>query len=207
MKYEFTNWTEDTFTGRFGGVNYTFAPMETRTFDPDKHYMLLTLAKQLGDRELIKRVKAVGRDQKDSETWGKSLGEDGKVFTVTKEMRKEMMRHAVGELVDIPVPTPDDRDNRAEAGSTRDTNESVSSLKSEVAELKELVQALVNQKVQVPRQASTPIAARSETPTQEPVSMTREVLESMATDLGINDTIKMTKEELIHAVSSRNQQI
>lgn len=202
MKYEFTNWTDETFTGRYGGTNYTFAPSETRGFDPDKHYMLLLLAKQLADRELSKKVAKVGRDPKDMETWGKSLDEYGKVFTVTSDMRKALMRQAVGLLVDTAIPIPDEV--RPEAGASKEASQDVQAMKTQIAELTEMVKTLTKQTVHPigdgapPVQTSVPV---------EPVTMTRGVLESMAHDLGIENTEGMTKEELIHAVSSRQEQI
>lgn len=203
MKYEFTNWADETFTGRYGGINYTFAPSETRGFDPDKHYMLLLMAKQLADRELSKKVIKVGRDPKDMETWGKSLDEFGKPFTVTSDMRKALMRKAVGILVDTAIPIPDEV--RPEAGATQETSQDVQAMKTQIAELTEMVKTLTKQTVHpITTEIKTPDPIA--TPT-EPVTMTRGVLESMAHDLGIENTEGMTKEELIHAVSSRQEQI
>jgi hypothetical protein len=210
LRYEFTNFTDSSFTGRYGGIDYTFAPGETRMFDPDKHYMLLLLAKQLADRELGKKVKSIGRDPKDMETWGKSLGDDGKIFVITSDMRRTLMREAVGNLVDIPIPIPADANLPEEAGSTKETNEDVKALKDQVAELTATVQALTKTtKAQSQSEgvaSLTPETTQVVEPQSQP-SMTRSALTSMAQDLGINNTETMTKEELIHAISSRNAQI
>jgi hypothetical protein len=204
-RYEFTNFTEESFTGRYGGVDYTFAPDETRSFDPDKHYMLLLMAKQLADRELAKSVKSVGRDPKDMETWGKSLDSHGKPFTVTSEMRKTLMRQAVGNLVDVPIPVPEQ--DASEAGSTKETTQDVKVLQDQVRELTETVQALTSALKTQPQAANRPLEAPVSQPVTEPRGISRDVLTSMASDMGITGTERMTKEELIHAVSSRQAQI
>ncbi len=212
-KYEFTNFTEDSFTGRCAGVDYTFAPGETRSFDPDKHYMLLLLAKQLADRELEKRVKGVGRDPKDMETWGKSLDHTGKPMVITKDMRKVVMRQAIGALVDTPIPVPEDQEIAQEAGSTKEISADVRVLQDQVKDLMDLVRSQ-NQPTQ-PRYAPPvervsneghPTGSQVQT-VPEPVSMTREALTSLAQDAGITNTDRMTKEELIHAISGRQAQI
>lgn len=204
LKYEFYNFTDETFTGRYAGVNYTFAPGETRGFDPDKHYMLLLMAKQLSDRELGKKVVGVGRDPKDMETWGKSLDSHGKPFTVTSDMRKNLMREAVGVLVDTPIPTPEME--QAEAGSTKEVSEDVKTLQDQVQALTEMIQTLSKaNKTEATQSVVTPQVEN--TAPVGPMSMTRDVLTAMAKDLGITSTEKMTKEELIHAVSSHQAQI
>src|SRR3990167_8752021 len=140
IRYEFTNFSDEAFTGRYNGVDYTFSPSETRSFDPDKHYMLILMSKQLADRELLKRIKNVGRDPKDMETWGKSLDEYGKPFAVTADMRKILMRQAIGDLADTPVPTPEEQ--REEAGTTQEASKDVKELQTQVKELTEMVQSL-----------------------------------------------------------------
>lgn len=209
LRYEFTNWTDDSFTGRCGGVDYTFAPGETRSFDPDKHYMLILLSMQLADIELNKRVKSVGRNAQDMETWGKALDAEGKPFTVTTDMRKVLMRRAIGMLADTPIPTPDDAIDNADAGETKGVSEDVKSLQQQVAELTNLVQSLSQGKTTQLR--TNPVSVSDNEPAAQPVSepssMTRDVLLSMAADFGIHGTEHMTKEELIHAVSGRQAQI
>ncbi len=211
LRYEFTNFTEESFTGRYGGVDYTFAPGETRPFDPDKHYMLILMSKQLADRELIKRIKSVGRDPKDMETWGKSLDEYGKPFQINADMRKELMRQAIGSLVDTPIPTPDDDVHSAEAGATQGQTQDVKTLQDQVRELTELVTGLTSALSTQPRPSGN--TDRVSSPSNEsraaaePISMTREVLEEMAQDAGITKTETMTKEELIRAVNQTQAQI
>lgn len=211
LRYEFTNFTEESFTGRYGGVDYTFAPGETRPFDTDKHYMLILMAKQLATKELVKKIKSVGRDPKDMETWGKSLDEFGKPFTITAEMRKELMRQAIGNLVDTPIPTPHDDEISAEAGATKGQTQDVKTLQDEVRDLKEMVTALTTTIATQPRpivsndRVSSPI--NNDSAAAEPISMTREVLEEMAGDAGITHIETMTKEELIRAVNQTHAQI
>lgn len=207
-RYEFFNFTEQSFTGRYGGVDYTFAPNETRSFDPDKHYMLILLSKQLADRELEKKVKGVGRDPKDMETWGKALDHVGKPIVITKDMRKTIMRLAIGSLVDLPIPIPEDQEVVEEAGSTKEINQDVKALQSEVSELKDMVQSLVSHasKTQPRVEPSVPMPDAA-VPATEPTSMTRSALVAIAQDLGITDTDSMTKEELIHTVSGKQTQI
>lgn len=200
IAYEFTNFTTERFTGRFGGVDYTFEAGETRRFDPDKHYMLIILAKQLADRELVKKIKQVGRDPKDTTTWGKSLDEFGNIFNINSEMRKAVMRDAIGSLVDTPVPTPDDEVHTSEAGATHESETDVQSLKDQVRELSEMVQSFS-------QQASKSVVQAEAVAEPEPVGMTREALESIAADIGIVGTSTMTKEELIQRVSSAQSQI
>jgi hypothetical protein len=213
-KYEFTNFSDDSFTGRYNGVDYTFAPGETRSFDPDKHYMLILLAKQLADKELEKKVKSVGRDPKDMETWGKALDHMGKPLVITKDMRKTVMRQAIGVLVDTPIPIPEDQEVQ-EAGSTKEVSQDVKILQDQVGELKDMVSSLVRSQANQTQQGSvspvgdlttSPVGNQRQTLT-EPVSMTREALTSLAEDAGITGTDRMTKEELIHAISGRQAQI
>ncbi len=209
LRYEFTNWTDDSFTGRCGGVDYTFAPGETRSFDPDKHYMLILLSMQLADLELNKRVKSVGRNAQDMETWGKALDAEGKPFNVTSDMRKVLMRRAIGMLVDTPIPTPDDIQDAADAGETKGASEDIKSLQAQVAELTAMIQSLSQGKATQLRTEPVSVSGKepSAQPVSEPSSMTRDVLISMAREFGIHGTERMTKEELIHAVSGRQAQI
>ena len=208
QRYEFTNFTDKSFTGRYGGVDYTFAPGETRQFDFDKHYMLILLSKQLADRELIKRVKSVGRDPKDMATWGKALDEMGKPFSITGDMRKSLMKQAIGELVDTPVPTPDQVTE--EAGTTKDATSDVKSLQDQVQNLTKRVESLVNT---LNTQKRTTVDKPSEKvervmrSASEPKSVTREALLAIARDIGIENTDIMTKEELIQTISGRQAQI
>lgn len=214
-KYEFTNFSEDSFTGRYNGVDYTFAPNETRSFDPDKHYMLLLLSKQLADKELEKKIKGVGRDPKDMETWGKALDHTGKPMVITKDMRKTVMRQAIGSLVDLPIPIPEDQEVVDEAGATKEVTKDVRVLQDEVGELKDMIKSLIQSQANQTQPRFTPPASNlneSSVGNQgqtvpEPVSMTREALTSLATDAGITGTDRMTKEELIHQISSRQAQI
>ena len=139
-RYQFTNWTQEPFTGRYGGVDYLFAPQETREFDPDKHYMLILMAKQLADRELLRGTKSVGRNPNDLNTFGKSLDENGKVFVVTSDMRKVIMKKAIGELLDKPIPIPELQTE--EAGATQADkyiSENVKNMQAEIRDLKEIV--------------------------------------------------------------------
>src|SRR3972149_1978309 len=205
QKYSFTNFTKEEFTGRFAGVNYIFASGETREFDPDKHYMLILLAKQLADRELIKKVKNVGRDPKDMETWGKALDEFGKPFTITGEIRKSLMKQAVGFLIDTPIPVPEDQIE--EGGITKEQSEDVKQLQNQVKDLTQIVQQLTQVEKSNQPQPQTEIPSNIEEPIKEQPSMTREALSMLATDLGIENIEKMTKEELIHNISLRQAQI
>jgi len=195
QKYSFTNFTKEEFTGRFAGVNYIFASGETREFDPDKHYMLILLAKQLADRELIKKVKNVGRDPKDMETWGKALDEFG----------KSLMKQAVGFLIDTPIPVPEDQIE--EGGITKEQSEDVKQLQNQVKDLTQIVQQLTQVVKSNQPQPQTEIPSNIEEPIKEQPSMTREALSMLATDLGIENIEKMTKEELIHNISLRQAQI
>lgn len=213
-RYEFTNFSDESFTGRYNGVDYTFAPGETRPFDPDKHYMLILLSKQLADKELEKKIKGVGRDPKDMETWGKAIDHVGRPLVITKDMRKTIMRQAIGTLVDLPIPIPEDQDLADEAGATKEVSKDVRVLQDEVGELKDMIKSLIASNANQTSQRSTPpaivndntVGNKEETVT-EPVSMTREALTSLAVDAGITGTDRMTKEELIHAISSRQAQI
>ncbi len=209
LRYEFTNWTDESFTGRCGGVDYTFAPHETRAFDPDKHYMLILMSMQLANIELNKKVKSVGKNPQDMESWGKALDAEGNVFSVTTDMQKTLMRRAIGVLADTPVPTPDDMREDADAGETKGVSDDVKTLQQQVAELTSLVQSLSQGKTTQLR--TTPVSVSNQEPASQPVSepssMTRDVLVSMAREAGATGTEHMTREELIHAVTSRQAQI
>lgn len=210
-KITFKNWTDETFVGRFGGVDITFQPGQEESYDSDKHYMLLLLAKQLADRELLKKVKAIGRNPQNMETWGKSLDEQGQVFVITAEHRKEYMRKAIGGLTDIPVklPEPVQADNE-EAGATQKVSQDVVALQDEVKELRELIAQNVanhtngqvpspSQKVEVP---STPEVKEELTG-----SLLRESLVEMAKEKGIEVTDEMPKDEIISRIAAANEQV
>lgn len=215
LRYEFFNFTDRPFTGRYGGVDFLFAPQEKRQFDADKHYQLLLMAKQLADRELSKNVAGVGRDSKDAETFGKSLDANGRPFVITNEARIEVMRKAIGVLVDIPVPVPADEKRATEAGETKRVSEDVEGLKSEIRELRELILQLAGnrtapvQPVETqPRIGATKDDLASKDSEDEPnqsgaeLNLSRKALEEMATDLGVVDASKKTKQELIDAINA-----
>lgn len=189
LRYEFTNFSSDHFTGRFGGINYEFEPGETRSFDPDKHYMLLILAKQLADNELIKQIKGVGRDQKDSDTWGKSLDKDGRPFMITVPARKDLMRKAIGALTDTPIPVPEDKVQ--EAGATKEASEDIRQLKQELQDMKEL---LASFGTSIHNDAAQAAGKKPLEVTEQP--MARETLETLAKEQGIEDVESKSKVEL-----------
>jgi len=89
--------------------------------------------------ELLKRVKSIGRNPQNMETWGKSLDVDGQVFVITADLRREYMRKAIGGLTDIPVKLPEAVADNAEAGATAKVSADVESLQNEVKELRELI--------------------------------------------------------------------
>ncbi len=228
MRYSFTNWTDEPFTGRFSGDPYEFAPGETKEFDPDKHYMLVVMSKQLADRELVKGIVGVGRDPNNLQTYGKSLDAEGKIYKPGIELRKEMMRKAIGALVDTPVPTPEQPTE--EAGATQGTSEDMQALKDQVQNLTELVQTLTSKigevrmpPATVPVTDTPPVAPHIVNPTatvEEPqhaepgvdepkkgmadMSLTREILVEMAGELGIEVGEDTTKEELIEAINAKS---
>ena len=210
-KITFKNWTDEAFVGRFGGVDITFQPGQEESYDSDKHYMLLLLAKQLADRELLKKVRSIGRNPQNMETWGKSLDEQGQVFVITAEHRKEYMRKAIGGLTDIPVklPEPIAADNE-EAGATQKVSADVEALQNEVKELRELMAQNVanhtngqvpspSKKEEVP---STPEAKEELTG-----SMLRESLVELAREKGIEVTEDMPKDEIINKIAAVNEQV
>lgn len=188
-KYQFTNWTEETFVGRFGGQPYTFAPQETISFDLDKHYMLTLLSKQLADRELIKGIKSVGRDSNNVETWAKSLDANGKPFVITSDMRKDLMRRAIGDLVDTPVPVPGE-EVAEEVGASKNTTEDITKLQEQIANLTEMVQSFAGQAKTVEPKPVVP-----------DMSIARQALVEMAQEAGIVVTDEMTKEQLVAALN------
>lgn len=193
-KISFTNWTNEEFMGRFGGQEYRFIPGQAESYDEDKHYMLVLLSKQLADRELLKRIRTVGRDPNNQETWGKSLDEGGKPFIITHEARLDLMRKAIGDLVDKPIKIPEEEE--AEAGTTEKVSEDVASLKAEIAELKGLIRKVVEAKL--PESPTTPSPKKEEVES----SMLRESLLEMAKEYKVEKAEEMTKEELISAVAS-----
>lgn len=202
-RYQFTNWTEQSFEGRFGGVPYIFAPSETKEYDPDKHYMLIILSKQLADRELAKGVKGVLRTKEAGNDYGKAIDANGNLYKPSIEMRKELMRKAIGVLVDKPIPYPEIQGDATEAGSTQGGE----ALKAEVAELKELVQSLVaklGEKSEPPTIPPAPPATPAGNGYTEPkteevsnVGVTRDVLVEMLRDKGVPVPEGASKDQLI----------
>ncbi len=198
-KLVFYNFTEEVFNGRHGGVNYTIQPKEKVTYDQDKHYMLVHLSKQLADHELLKKIKGVGRNPNNNETWAKSLDVNGKPFNITPGLRKELMKQAVGDLVDKPVPIPEGIKD-VEAGSTQETNKKIEALQDEIRELKNLVTKAVDKgilsdppKVDAPAQEKETVAN----------SMYRQTLVEMAREEGIEVTPQMTKQDIINALAQK----
>ena len=217
-RYSFTNFSTEPFTGRYGGVDYFFAPSETKEFDPDKHYMLKLLAKQLADRELIRGIRSVGRNPNNEATFGKSLDDDGAEYVVTVDQRLALMRKAIGSLADKPVPIPEEQTQ--EAGTTQKTNEDVKSLEDKVKNLTETVEALTSALKSnntlptfAPAKPSTiPVQRIPPIPSTEPMqsssanmSNTREVLYEMALEQGLSVHEGNTKEELVSMLNSLNQ--
>ena len=192
-RYQFTNFTNEPFTGRYGGVDYLFAPSETKEFDPDKHYMLILMAKQLADRELLKGAKSVGRNPNDLEKFGKSLDESGNLYVITVDSRREIMKKAIGELLDKPIPIPEVETE--EAGSTQKVSDNVRGLQEEMRELKDLVSTFVSK----PKEEE-PISPRNGV-SEPSIIQTREALESIAKDKGIVGYETMSKERLVEAVA------
>lgn len=219
MEYSFTNWTQVPFTGRYNGVDYLFAAGEKRPFDPDKHQMLIIMAKQLADRELLKGIAGVGRNPNDVDKFGKALDKDGNLFDMKVGDRKDYMRKAVGVLVDTPLPVPAEQMPDQEAGATAGLAE----LKDQVEHLTELVQSLTAakgrdttpQSVEPPASSapSAPAAPEPESvapapevpPTVLPappnMGMTREILMEMAQEAGLDPNPHISKEELVKLLS------
>lgn len=210
MRYAFTNWSESPFTGRYGRVDYPFNPGETKDFDPDKHQMLIIMAKQLADRELQKNIASVGKNPNDLDRYGKALDSQGNPIKFTVGDRKDFMRKAIGELVDTPLPLPADQQPEPEAGTTAETIAQISTLKDQMTHLTEMVQGLAASlaakasapAAQVPTPAPQPVST-IEKP-KEPVSMetTRAVLMDMAKDSGLETTPDMTKEQLVDLLNN-----
>lgn len=199
-RYSFTNFTNEPFTGRYGGIDYLFAPGEIREFDPDKHYMLKLLAKQLADKELLKGIRNVGRNPNDQETFGESLGADGKKYIITVEGRIGLMRKAIGELADKPVPIPEGEE--PEVGATLQVSTDVKTLQEQVQNLTEMVQSMAKEIKKTPKDEA-PKEAPVE-PTTPSMSTTREILAEMAEEAGISVTPDMAKEEIVELLSKSN---
>jgi len=201
MKYTFFNFTDEPFTGRFGGHPYLFAPKEIQSFDPDKHYMLIVMAKQLADRELLKKAVTVGKNPNDMEKFGKALDEHGNIFTLTVEGRRTLMKKAIGDLVDTPVPTPDIQE---EVGSTQGTESDIAGLKSQISEMKEMIEQLTAASVKTP---VTIVSAPQPHPVDDVPSMdmTRDLLVEMAQDSGLDVTPEMRKEDIVALLSGTGQ--
>ncbi len=230
MEYAFTNWTQVPFTGRYDGVDYLFAVGEKKPFDPDKHQMLIIMAKQLADRELLKGIAGVGRNPNEVEKFGKALDKEGNLFDMKVGDRKDYMRKAIGVLADTPLPVPADQAPDAEAGTTAGLGE----LKDQVAHLTELVQSLAAAKggsedvvavappepptpatelpapetptVAEPRPTETgpvpPVAAEQGSVDGKPnMGMTREILMEMAQEAGLNPNPEITKEQLVELLN------
>lgn len=199
-RYQFTNFTQYPFTGRFGGVNYPFAPLETKEFDPDKHYMLILMSKQLADRELQKGMRGVGKNPNDLERFGKSLDENGNLYVITPDNRKELMRKAIGSLLDKPVPIPEVQTE--EAGATQQVSENVKNLQQEIKDLKDLVTTFISKKeTAVPNGQPKDVPIIHSEPSEPSMVMTREALESLAKDKNIANYQTMSKTQLIEAIA------
>ena len=199
MKYTFFNFSTEPFTGRFGGQPYPFSPGETQSFDPDKHYMLIVMAKQLADRELLRKAVSVGRNANDIEKFGKALDAAGNIFTMTVEGRRELMRKAIGDLLDTPIPTPDKSD---EVGSTQETEADIKGLKDQLAQMKEMLEKLTAAAVPQGNPPPPPPSPESSSPS---MGMARSLLEEMAVDAGHTITPEMSKEDLVNLLSPTGQ--
>jgi len=207
-KLTFKNWTDETFVGRFGGVDISFAAGEEKSYDSDKHYMLLLLAKQLADQELLKKVKSIGRNPQNMETWGKSLDENGQVFVITAEGRKEYMRKAIGGLTDLPVKFPDQPEDTEEAGATAKVSQDVSALQKQLKEVQDLLAQVVtnNTNGQVPSPSKkVEVPSTPEVKEELTGSMLRDSLIEMAKEKGIEVTDDMPKDVIIAKIAETNQ--
>lgn len=232
MRYAFTNFINDTFKGRYGGVDYIFASGEVREFDSDKHQMLIIMAKQLADQELLKNIKSVGKNPNDQERYGKSLDANGEIYTMTVEDRKSLMRRAIGELVDVAVPVPADLLDESEVGATvndTEVKEKLDKQDTQIAEMKEMIANLTsiiaknNDVPAVVKPVELPVASVPAPEVLEVVvepavvsdpisaeaakpapdmSFTREVLFTMAKESGLNPTDEMTKEQVLELLNS-----
>ena len=199
-RYSFFNFTTEPFMGRYGGVDYSFSPSETREFDPDKHYMLILMAKQLADRELLKKQAGVGRNPNDLNTFGKALDAEGNLFVITTDNRRTIMKKAIGELLDTPVPIPEVQTE--EAGATKEVNENIKEMKQEIRDLKDIVNMFVSkQTVQAPSNPPANGKLHSEPSNEPSMVMTRDALESIAKDKGIVGYEAMSKEKLIQSIA------
>ena len=199
MKYTFFNFSDTPFTGRFGGQPYPFTPGETQSFDPDKHYMLIVMAKQLADRELLRKAVSVGKNPNDLGKFGKALDAAGNIFTMTVEGRRELMRKAIGDLLDTPIPTPDQSD---EVGSTQETESDIKGLKDQVAQMKEMIEKLTALSIHPPQ---APQAVQEKPQDSPSMGMARSLLEEMAVDAGHVVTPEMSKENLVNLLSPTGQ--
>ncbi len=207
-RYTFLNYSDQPFDGKMGGVPYHFEAGETKEFDPDKHGMLVVMAKHLADREILKRIKGVGRDPNNQETWAKSLDEHGKPFTITSELRKEYIRRAVGDLVDTPVPIPEEQ--VPEVGATQKMSSDVNQLQSEVKDLKETIASLTGQigklvsgNGHVPSAPPREPVLQPEAPS-EGGSLARSALEELAKDVGVDVLPTMTKRDILEAIHTKH---
>ena len=202
-RYQFTNWTQELFVGRYGGQNFPFAVGESKEFDPDKHYQLILMAKQLADREIMKGIRSVGRNPNDEETWAKSLDVNGKPFVITVDLRKSLMRKAIGELVDKPIPIPEETQS-PEAGQTQEASADVKTLQDQVAHLTELVQSLAAAKAEPVTPEPVEFTPAIETPAaaESSMSTTREVLYEMAVEQGLPVHEGSTKEEILELLNT-----
>lgn len=199
-RYQFTNWTEELFEGRFGGAPYIFASGESKDYDPDKHYMLLILSKQLADRELAKGAKGVLRTKEAGNDYGKAIDENGNLYKPTIEMRKELMRKAIGELADKAIPFPETQE--PEAGATKETTENIAALQDQVKTLTEMVQGLTKALGET-RPKDAPENSISGKPLESTgnTNLTRDVLMDMAKDRGIEVKEGISKDQLIQALA------
>ena len=221
-RYQFTNWTEEPFEGRFGGQPYNFLPGETKEYDPDKHYMLIVMSKQLADRELAKNVKGVLRTKEAGNDYGKAIDANGNLYKPTVEERKEMMRKAIGYLADKSIPYPETQEE--EAGATKQTTENITELQEQVqsltAQMKaqtEMIQSFLKT-IGEQKTASTPstepesapqvtqlVSEATSTMDSSNVGMTRDVLIEMAKDAGITVPEGASKDQIIALLTPAGQ--
>ena len=142
-------------------------------------------------------------------TCGKSLDEDGQVFVITAEYRKEYMRKAIGGLTDIPVKLPDEVKDSAEAGATQKVTNDVEALQNELKEVKELLAKVVenNTNGQVPSPTQrVEVPSTPEVKEELTGSLLRESLIELAREKGIEVTDDMPKDEIINRIAAVNEQ-
>src|SRR3990167_7262010 len=204
-RYEFHNFTNDLFEGRFGGQPYIFSPGETKEFDPDKHYMLIVLSKQLADRELAKGVKGILRTKEAGNDYGKAIDANGNLYKPTIEERKALMFKAIGELANKAIPYP--VQDEPEAGATQgqlETKEEVVSLKQEIKELKEMMQGIISAKAA--EQPVNPPTGNGHPPVVagEPSStgVTRDILLEMLKEKGITPPENASKDQILQLLKN-----